>query len=151
MEEGCRDGALKEKDREEEDEGKEEERLGAKRRRRGRRGWGTKKDQGFFVQEVVAGIKDKVSRNDGEKNDVERPVEQSFLRSWDCSQIENEEEEESWRERDQMAPRRDEEQKLEEFLEQRRMEGWKEAPGSFRLCEEYLSKWCMNGCHKVKG
>ena len=34
--------------------------------------------------------------DDGAKNDVKRPVGQSFMRSWDCSQIENEEEEESW-------------------------------------------------------
>ena len=45
------------------------------------------------------------------------------MRSWSCSQIENEEEEESWRERDQSAAQWDEEQKLEEILEQRRMEG----------------------------
>ena len=45
------------------------------------------------------------------------------MRSWDCSQIESEEEEESWRERDQMAAQWDEEQKLEEILERRWMEG----------------------------
>ena len=33
------------------------------------------------------------------------------MRSWDCSQIDNEEEEESWQERDQMAVQWDEEQK----------------------------------------
>ena len=43
-----------------------------------------------IVQEVVAGIKGKVSVHDGAKNDAKRPVEQSFMRSWDCSQIENE-------------------------------------------------------------
>ena len=56
-----------------------------------------------IVQEVVAGIKEKVSVHDGEKNDVRRQVEQSFMQSWDCSQIENEEEEKSWREKDRMA------------------------------------------------
>ena len=39
---------------------------------------------------------------DGVKNDVKRPGGQSFMRSWDCSQIENDEEE-SWQQRDQMA------------------------------------------------
>ena len=29
-------------------------------------------------------------------------------------------------------------------------EGWKEAPCSWRLCERYLSKWCMHACHKAK-
>ena len=50
-------------------------------------------------------------------------VKKDDMRSCDCSQIENEEEEESWRERDQMAAQWNEEQKLEEILERRRMEG----------------------------
>ena len=41
--------------------------------------------------------------HNGEKEDVKRPFEQSFMRSWACSQTENEEEEESLRERDQMV------------------------------------------------
>ena len=45
------------------------------------------------------------------------------MRSWDCSQIENEEEEECWQEGDQMAAQREEEQELEETMERRRMEG----------------------------
>ena len=45
------------------------------------------------------------------------------MRSWGCSQRENGEEEESWQERDQIAAPWDEEQKFEEILEQRRMEG----------------------------
>ena len=61
--------------------------------------------------------------HDGVKNDVKRPVEQSFMRSWDCSQIENELEEESWREGDEMAAEWDEKQQLEDILERRRMEG----------------------------
>ena len=59
--------------------------------------------------------------HDGEKDDAKIPVEQSFMRSWDCSQIEDEEE--SWRGRDHMAAQRDEERTLEEILEQRRLEG----------------------------
>ena len=47
--------------------------------------------RGHIVQEVVAGIKEKVSVHDGVKNDVKRPVEQGVMRSWDCSQMENEE------------------------------------------------------------
>ena len=54
------------------------------------------------------------------KNDVKRPVGQSFMRCWDCSQIESEEEEESWQEGDQMAAQWDEEQKMVEILERRR-------------------------------
>ena len=56
-----------------------------------------------IAQGVVAGMKEKVSVHDGIKEAVQRPAGQSFMRSWGCSQIENEEEEESWREGDQMA------------------------------------------------
>ena len=89
-----------------------------------------------IVQEVVAGIKEKASVHDGEKDEVKRPVEQSFMRSWDCSQIENEEEAESLRERDQMAAQWDEEQK--NWRRSWSKEGWKEAPCSWRSCERYL-------------
>ena len=78
---------------------------------------------GQIVKEVAAGILEKVSMEDGVRNDVKRPVGQSFMRSWDCSQIENEEEEESWREGDKMAGQWHEEQKLEEILERKWMEG----------------------------
>ena len=45
------------------------------------------------------------------------------MQSWDCSQIENEEEEDSWQEGDQIAEQWEEEQHLEEIVERRRMEG----------------------------
>ena len=61
--------------------------------------------------------------DEGVKNNVKRPGGQSLLRSWDYSQIENEEEEESWQKKDQMAAQWDDERKLEEILERRRMEG----------------------------
>ena len=46
-----------------------------------------------------------------------------FMRSCDCSQIENEVEEGSWREGDQMAAQWEEEQQLEGIVERRRIEG----------------------------
>ena len=58
------------------------------------------------AQEVVVGIKEKVRVHDGIKEGVQRKVEQRSVRSSDCSQIENEEEEESGREGDQMAHNR---------------------------------------------
>ena len=61
--------------------------------------------------------------HDGIKEAVQKPAGQGVMRSWDCSQIENEEEEESWREGNQMAAPWDEEQKLDEIVERRRMEG----------------------------
>ena len=93
--------------------------------------------RGQIVQEVVAGIKEKVSVHDGEKSDVKRPVEQSFMRSWDCSQIENEEDEESWREGDQMAAQWEEEQKTGGDLGTKK--DGRKFPCSWRLCEKYLS------------
>ena len=53
-----------------------------------------------LVQEVAACRKEKVSVHDGDKEAAQRPAVQSVMRS--CSQIENEEEDESWREGDQM-------------------------------------------------
>ena len=78
-----------------------------------------------IAQGVVACIKEKVSVHDGIKEAVQRPVGQSFMRSLNCSQIENEEEE-SWRQGDQMGSFSDEEQKMKEILETKN--GWKEAP-----------------------
>ena len=63
---------------------------------KGKEGGGVEEDgearriRGPIVQEVVASTKEKVSVHDGEKDDVKRPAEQSFMRSWDCSHIENE-------------------------------------------------------------
>ena len=56
-------------------------------------------------QIAVAGIKEKVSVHDGIKNAVQRPV----------GHRNEEEEEESWREGDQMAAQWDEEQKLDDM------------------------------------
>ena len=51
------------------------------------------------------------------------PLEgQNTMQRWDCSQIENEEEE-SWLESDQMAEQWEEEQHLNDMVERRRMEG----------------------------
>ena len=62
---------------------------------------------------MVAGIKKKVSVHVGDKEAVQRPAGQISMRSWDCLQIENEEEEESWREGDQMTAQWEQEPKLE--------------------------------------
>ena len=57
------------------------------------------------------------------KNERERTGGLNPMQSWDCSQIENEEEEESWQERDQKAEQWKEEQHLEDIVERRRREG----------------------------
>ena len=59
----------------------------------------------------LAGIKEKVRVHKGDKEVVQRPVGESAMRSWDCSQIENEAEDESWREGDQMEVHWDEQPK----------------------------------------
>ena len=81
------------------------------------------KTEGSRAKSSKKWLQAKVSMHDGVKNNVKRPVEQSFMQSWDCSHIENEEEKESWREGDQMAAQWDEKQKLEDILERRRTEG----------------------------
>ena len=87
----------KERGREEgeEDEGGEERRI-----------------RNQIIKEVIAGIQKKAI-NEGAKKS-KRIRWQSLMRSWDCSPIEN-------GEQDKMAAQWDEEQKLEEILERRRM------------------------------
>ena len=73
------------------------------------------------------------------------------MRSWDCSQIENEEEEESWQEKDQLAAQWDEEQKLEEILKQSGMEG---SLGQFEVMRRVLEPVVherMSQGERVKG
>ena len=78
-----------------------------------------------IAQEVVAGIKEKASAHDDAKANAQRAAGQSVKQNWDCSQVEYEEEgeEEDWRNENQTKARWDEEQKLEEILERRRVEG----------------------------
>ena len=64
---------------------------------------GEERIRGQIAQEVVAGIKEKECVHDGDNDAVQRPVGERVVRRWDCSQIEDEDEEESWREGDQMA------------------------------------------------
>ena len=100
------------------------EHKGERQRRRAVDEDGEEREVGSQIaQKVVAFLKEKVSEHNGDKEAVERPAGQSVMRCWDCSQIENEEEEDSWRERDQMAAQWDEEQQLTEIWERRRMEG----------------------------
>ena len=63
-----------------------EKRMGMRQRRRGERE-GQQKNRSEIAQEVVAGIKEKVSVHDGIKEAVQRPAGQSFMRSLDCLQI----------------------------------------------------------------
>ena len=75
-----------------------------------------------IIEEVIEGIQKKVIDESAE-NKEKRTGGPDLMRSWDCSQIENEEEEESGQERNQMAAQWEEEQKLEGIMERRTMEG----------------------------
>ena len=67
---------------------------------------------------MVACIKEKASAHEVAKSTAQRAVGRSVKHNWDCSQIENEEEEEGedWQKEDQIRAQWDEEQKLEESL-----------------------------------
>ena len=84
-----------------------------------------KKARYEFAQEVVAGIKEKAGVHEDAKSTAQRTVGQSVKQSWDCSQIESEEdkEEEDWQKEGQMDVQWAEDEKLEESLDRRRMEG----------------------------
>ena len=78
-----------------------------------------------IAQEVVAGIKEKASAHDDAKATAQRAAAQSVEQNWDCSQIEKEEEQEQddWRKENLMEVQWEEDEKLEDILERRRMEG----------------------------
>ena len=96
------------RDEEDPDEGREERKIRSE-----------------IAREVVASTKVEASAQKDAKSIAQRTVGQRVMQNWDCSHIENEEEEEEedWQEGDQMAAPWDEEQKLEEILERRKMEG----------------------------
>ena len=75
------------------------------------------------AQKVVAGIKKKARAHEGAKPTEHRADGQSVKPNWDCSQIENVKEEEvvDWYEGD--PKQLDEDEKLEEILERRSVDG----------------------------
>ena len=78
-----------------------------------------------IAQEVVVGITETTSAHEDVKSTAQRTAGQSVKRNWDCSQSENEEEEEEedWQKEDQMEVQWAEDEKLEDILERRKMEG----------------------------
>ena len=104
-----------------------------------------------IAQEVVAGIKERASALDDAKATAQRTAGQRVKQTCHCSQIENEEEEESWREGDQMAAEWDEEEKLEDILERRRMEGSSLQSDVMRKVPEQVVHERMSQGKGVKG
>ena len=86
---------------------------------------GEKRIRFEIAQKLVEGIKGKACVHEGVNSTAQRAVGQSVKQNWDSSRVENEEEEEEkdWQEVEWMAVQWDEEQKLEEILARRRMEG----------------------------
>ena len=75
------------------------------------------------ISKEVIGSSQTMAFEESCKNEGKRTGGQNPIQRWDCSQIENEEEEESWQEGGQMAEQWEEEQHLEDIVERRRMEG----------------------------
>ena len=75
---------------------------------------GERRIRNEIARAVVTGIKEKTSAHDDAKAMAHRTVGQSVNQNWDCSQIENEEEEEdgNWRMENQMDVQWDEDEKL---------------------------------------
>ena len=78
-----------------------------------------------IVQKVVADIEKKARAQVDVKPTGQRTVGQSVKQSWDWSHMENEDEdeEEYWQKEEQMDVQWAEDEKLEEILERRRMQG----------------------------
>ena len=136
-EEGCQEGAPK--------------REVEKKRRKMRTA--KEKVKYAIAQEVVAGIKENAGVREDAKSTAQRTAGQSVKQSWDCSQIENEEEEEedNWQKEDQR--RTGWKRNGRKMRSGRRFwneEGWKEALCRRKSCKRFLSWWYRNECHKVK-
>ena len=82
--------------------------------------------------------------------DVDESVENEEKRRWDCSQIENEEAEESWQEGDQIAEQWEEEQQLEGIVERRRIEGSSLKMDAMQKVLELVVIECMLQGKRVK-
>ena len=93
-------------------------------------GWQEEARQRKAGRKMKASVKSKQGQEENEN--IEEGIRssqrmalegQNPIRRWDCSQIENEDEEESWQEGDQLAEQWEEEQHLEETVERRTTEG----------------------------
>ena len=86
-------------------------------------GSGERRVRNEITEEVLKKNIQKKAVDESAENEGKKTGGSDFMRSRDCSQIGNEEEEESWQERDQMAEQWEEEQTLEGIVERRRSEG----------------------------
>ena len=99
---------------------------------------------------MVAGIEKKARAQIDAKPTAPRIVRHRVKQNWDCSQIENgeEEEDEDWQKCEQMEMHWvEEDEKLQEIFEQERKEVFFAGRS---LAKRYLNWWYMSGCPKVK-
>ena len=104
------------------------------------------------AQEVAVDIEKKASAHEDVKPTAQRTVGQSVKQNWDCSQIENEEEEEDedWLKEHPMEMQWDGDEKLEEILERRRVEGCFLQAEVMQKVPDLVVHERMSHCNKAK-
>ena len=104
-----------------------------------------------IVQKVVADIEKKTRAQVDDKPIAQRTVGQSVKQSWNCSQIEDEEEGEDDRQKkDQMERQWIEDEKLEENLERRKAEGVSLQTEVLQKVPELVVHERMSRCKKIE-
>ena len=100
------------------------------------------------AERVKSGMK-SLTHEDA-KPTAQRTVGQSVEQNWDCSQIEDRYEEEilDWHEGDQMEEQLDEDDKLEEILERRRVDGGSWQAEAMQKVPELAAHERMSQCKK---
>ena len=97
-------------------------------------------------------LRAKAGVHEEAKSIAQRTLGQSVKQSWDCSQIENEEDEdEDWQKGDQMDMQWVDDEKLEEILERSRAEGSSVQAEVFQKVLELVVHERMSQCGKAKG
>ena len=89
----------------------------------GEEGEGNEQRQENVIIEEVIGSSRRMALEECCLSERKRTEGQNTIQRWDCSLIENEEEEESWQEGDQVAEQWEEGQHLQDIVERRRTEG----------------------------
>ena len=105
------------------------------------------------AQEVVAGIEKKASALENAKPTTQEPVGQNARQDWDCSQIEDRYEGEifDWYEEDQWKGQWEEDEKMEEFLEQKRVDGGAWHVEAMQKVPELVAHRRISQCKRVEG
>ena len=84
---------------------------------------GERRIRGQIVQEVVAGMQEKISEHSGDKEAVQKPAGQTFMRRWIAHRSCMKKRRKAGEKEIKWQHSGEEEQKLEEIVERRRSEG----------------------------